>query len=276
MAKTDVLIDALNYIKHFKGQIFVVKIGGEVLLDGNVLDAISEDLILLKFLGINPILVHGGGVEITREMEKQGKKPKFVQGLRVTDTKTLTIVQKVFKKINSRIRTAITKKGGKAVEFPVESEILFLSEKQKSKVDIGFVGEIKKINTKLIKTRVNQGSIPVVSSIGQSKEGVALNINADTAAAELAASLKASKIIFLTNVQGVLDKHKNLVKNLTIPEAEKLIESQTASGGMIPKLKACIKALNQKVQSAHIIQAGGHALLEEILTSEGTGTMITK
>ncbi|MBM3308845.1 MAG: acetylglutamate kinase, partial [Candidatus Altiarchaeales archaeon] len=272
MAQTQVLIDALNYIKRFKQRVFVVKIGGEVVLDGNILDAISEDLILLKFLGIHPVLVHGGGVEITREMEKQGKKPKFVQGLRVTDKETMAIVQKVFSRINSRVRNAIGKKGGKAAEFPAKTEILFLSEKQKSKVDIGFVGEIKKISALAIKTKINQGCIPVVSSIGQSKENVALNINADTAAAELAAALHASKIIFLTNVQGVLDQNKNLIKTLTIQEAEKLIKSQTASGGMIPKLKACNKALNKKVQSAHIIQAGGHALLEEILTKEGTGT----
>jgi acetylglutamate kinase len=239
-----------------------------------VLDAISQDLILLKFLGIHPILVHGGGVEITREMEKQGKKPKFVQGLRVTDKETMDIVTKVFKKINKRIRDSIAKKGGSASEFP-GNIMLFLSEKKKSKTDIGYVGEIKKINIRPLKDSIKKGFIPVVSSIGQSKENVALNINADTSAAELAAALHASKIIFLTNVQGVLDKQKNLIKTLTVQEAEQLIESQTASGGMIPKLKACIKSL-KNVQSAHIIQAGRHALLEEILTKEGTGTMITK
>lgn len=276
MTRIDVLIDALSYIKSFRGQIFVVKMGSEVTSKKNVLDAVSQDLILLDFLGIHPIVVHGGGVEITEEMKKLGKKPTFVKGLRVTDKETIGIVKKVFKKINNRIVSTINKKGGRAAGLPAEKEILFQSEKKKAEVDIGYVGEIKKIRTKNLLTKISQGYIPIVSSIGQTQDGTSLNINADTAASELAASLKASKIMFLTDVRGVLDHKRNLIKTITTKEAEKLIKNKTASGGMIPKLKACMKALNKKVKSAHIIKAGGHALLEEILTKEGTGTMINK
>lgn len=274
--KTEILIDALNYIKNFKGKVFVVKIGSEVTSKQDVLEAVAQDIILLDFLGIRPVVVHGGGVEITQEMEKQGKKPLFVKGLRVTDKETMEIVRTVFKRINNRIVSTINSMGGKAAGLPADGEALFQSEKKKTEIDIGYVGEIKKINAAKLQKKITQGYIPIVSSIGQSKKGYDLNINADTAASELAAALKASKIIFLTDVQGVLDPDKKLIKNLSINQAEKLIENKTASGGMIPKLKACIKALNQNVTSAHIIKAGGHALLEEILTKEGTGTMINK
>jgi len=276
MATTDVLIDALSYIKTFRNQIFVVKIGSEVTSKPDALSTVAQDLILLDFLGIHPVVVHGGGVEITEEMNKAGKKPEFVKGLRVTDLETMNIVKRVFAAINNRIVRSIASQGGKAVGFPNGKEILFQSEKKKTDVDIGYVGDIQGVNTSTLLSAIRKGLIPVVSSIGQSSKGYSLNINADTAASELAAALHASKIIFLTNVSGVLDQNKKLVKTLTKSQAEALIEDKTASGGMIPKLKACMSALDKNVTSAHIIKAGGHALLEEILTKEGTGTMINK
>ena len=209
-------------------------------------------------------------------MKRLGKKPTFIKGLRVTDKETIDVVKKVFRKINGRIVSSIRACGGRAISFPTREETLFQSEKKKSDVDIGYVGEIKRINAKTLLAKIEKGFIPVVSSIGQSNEGYPLNINADTAAAELASSLKASKIIFLTDVRGVLDAGKNLIKTLTLKETNRLIEDNTASGGMIPKLRACIRALDKNVKSAHIIKAGGHALLEEILTTEGTGTMIAQ
>jgi acetylglutamate kinase len=275
MEKTELLIDALNYIKSFKNQIFVVKMGSEVTSKPEVLDAVAQDLVLLDFLGIHPVVVHGGGVEISDEMKKQGKQPVFIKGLRVTDKETILIVQKVFRKINERIAGQVKSKGGNAVSLPKENQTLFHAEKKKSEVDIGYVGEVEKINSGIILSEAKKNKIPIASSIGRNKEGMPMNINADTAASELAAALKASKIIFMTDVQGVLDQNKKLIKTLTTRQAEKLIEDKTASGGMIPKLKACMHALDKKVKSAHIIKAGGHALLEEILTKEGTGTMIT-
>jgi acetylglutamate kinase len=274
--KTDVLIDALNYIKNFRGKVFVVKIGSEVTSKQDILKAVAQDLILLDFLGIHPVVVHGGGIEISEEMEKHGKKPTFIKGLRVTDKETMDIVKKVFKRINNRIVSTINQMDGKAAGLPDDKEALFQSEKKKAEADIGYVGEIESINAKTLKKKITQGFIPIVSSIGRSKKGYNLNINADTAASELASALKASKIIFLTDVQGVLGFDQKLIKNLSIKQAEKLIENKTAQGGMIPKLNACIKALKQNVTNAHIIKAGGHALLEEILTKEGTGTMINK
>ncbi|MDD5111348.1 MAG: acetylglutamate kinase [Candidatus Altiarchaeota archaeon] len=276
MSNTRLLIDALTYMKNFRGQLFVVKMGSEVTSKKEVLDAVAADLILLDFLGIHPVVVHGGGIEITEEMNKRGKIPKFVKGLRVTDRETIQIVKTVFKKINDRIVAAIETAGGKAAGLPKEGEILFQSEKKKAEVDIGYVGDIKRIREKTIRASIKKGSIPVVSPVGRSPKGYDLNINADTAASELAAALKARKIIFLTDVAGVLDQEKKLIKTLTTNQAQQLIDDKIASGGMIPKLKACKRALDKNVTSAHIIKAGGHALLEEILTKEGTGTMIAK
>jgi acetylglutamate kinase len=184
-------------------------------------------------------------------------------------------VKKVFKRINKRISDSIKKEGGKPASFSTGKESLFKAEKKKSEVDLGFVGDITGVNQKAILSKIGKSYIPIASPIGQSQTAY-YNINADTAAAELAAGLKASKIIFLTNVQGVLDQNKKLIKTLTNEEAQKLIDNETAQGGMIPKLKACMLALDKNVGRAHIIKAGGHALLEEILTKEGTGTMISR
>lgn len=277
MNLSQLLVDALDYVRQFRGQVFVVKLSGEALIDDEILTSVAQDLILLDHVGIHPVVVHGGGHGITQAMEKFGKKPAFVEGLRVTDEETMEIVEMVLSgKENNKIVASINKLGGEAVGFSGKSGSLFSAKKMKEKVDVGLVGEITEVKTRVIETQLDHDYIPVVSPVGLGEKGETLNINADTAAAELAKKIGATKIILLTNVQGVLDEKGKLLTKLTIKEAKKLIKDKKASGGMIPKLEACITALEGGVKQAHIIKAGKHALLEEILTKEGTGTMLVK
>ena len=277
MRTSEVLIDALEYIRKFSGQIFVVKLGGEVMLDKEVLDSVAQDLVFLNVVGIKTVVVHGGGVEISEAMEKFGKKPEFIKGLRVTDKETMDIVEMVLTgKINTELVSRINKHNGNAVGLSGKSGNLFSVVKQKHEVDLGYVGDVRKVNSKIVTTQLDHGYTPVISPIGVGPDGSSYNINADTAAAELAVALNASKFILLTNVEGVLDKEKKLIKRLTVVKAKKLILDGTVSGGMIPKLEACIISLKKGVERAHIVKASKHAVLEEILTTLGTGTMITE
>lgn len=277
MKTSDVLISALGYIRKFQGQVFIIKLGGEVALSDEILDSIAQDVILLNYVGIHPVVLHGGGHEISKAMECFGKKPVFVEGLRVTDKETMDIVEMVLTgKVNANIIARINKHGGNAVGLSGKAGRLFIAEKKKNTgVDLGLVGEIKEINTGIIDLLLKENHIPVISPVGLSTDGTTLNINADTVASELAVALKASKLIFLTNVDGVLDEKNNLIKNLTSKEALSMIKKKTAKGGMIPKIRACVNALKGGVERAHIIKASRHAILEEIFTTEGTGTMIT-
>lgn len=277
LTPSEVLIDALEYIRKFRDQVFVIKFGGEVMVDEKVLDAVAEDLLLLRYVNIRPVVVHGGGGEISAAMDKFGKKPKFVKGLRVTDEETMDIVQMVLAgKLNNDIVASVNKHGGHAVGISGKSAKLFSAEKVPSEedVDLGFVGEITEVNADLVRTLVDKGYIPVISPIGIAADGSSLNINADVAASKLAVELKATKLILLTGVDGVLDKEGKLIKNLTPEEAGKLIKSGVAKAGMIPKLTECIYAIKHGVPKAHIIKAKKHSILEEIFTSEGTGTMV--
>ncbi|MBD3388523.1 MAG: acetylglutamate kinase [Candidatus Altiarchaeales archaeon] len=278
MRKSEILVEAIEYIRKFSGDAFVIKFGGETLLDKDVVDSVAKDLILLNALGIRTVVVHGGGVEISEAMEKFGKKPAFVKGLRVTDRETMDIVEMVLSgKVNQQLVGVIHKHGGEVIGLSGKSGCLFEAVKQKKKkVDLGQVGEIRNVNPKIVKTQLDSGYIPIISPIGLTREGDTLNINADTAAAELAASLKAKKLIILTNVEGVLDKKRKLVHRLTVTEANRLIRDDVIVGGMIPKIKACTHALKNGVERTHIIKASKHAILEEILTVTGTGTMITR
>lgn len=277
MKRSDLLVEAINYIKRYCGSTFVVKLGGETLLEEEVVSSVAQDLVLLNTLGIKTVVVHGGGIEISKAMEAFGKKPTFVRGLRVTDRETVDIVEMVLTgKINQQIVMTINKHGGSAVGLSGKSGHLFEAKKQGGKIDLGFVGEITNCNPKIVKTQLDGGFIPVISPIAFSKFGESMNINADTAASEIAASLNASKLIVLTNVKGVLAKDNTLVKRLTITDARKLIKNGTVAGGMIPKLRACIQAISNGVDRTHIVGASRHAVLEEILTMEGIGTMITK
>jgi len=270
------LVEAIDYIKRFSGKVFVIKLGGETLLLKEVVESVAQDLILLNTLGIRTVIVHGGGTEISKAMEAFGKKPTFVSGLRVTDKETVDIVEMVLTgKVNQQLVMTIHKMGGQAVGLSGKSGCLFEAKKQCGKVDLGFVGDIKKCNPKIITTQLEGGFIPVISPIAFDKDGNSMNINADTAAAQLAASLSASKLILLTNVTGVLGKDKKKIKRLTMAEAKKLMTAGTIKGGMIPKVKACMDAIKAGVDRAHIVGASHHAVLEEILTKRGIGTMIT-
>ena len=277
MKISDVLIDALEYIKKFSGQTFVIKFGGEVLSNKTVMDTVAQDLILLSYVGIHPVVLHGGGSEIDSAMKKFGKIPKKVSGLRVTDKETMDIVEMVLVgKMNTTIVSYINKHGGNAVGLSGKSGNLFVAEKKKSKIDLGHVGTIKKVNIDLITSLINKNHIPVISPVGIDNNGESFNINADTAASELASALKATKLIILTDVQGVMEKNGRLIKELSANDAGKLISKKIATGGMIPKLESCINAISNGVEKAHIIKAEQHAILEEIFTATGNGTMILK
>jgi acetylglutamate kinase len=276
MKTSEVLVEAIEYIRKFSGQVFVIKIGGEALLDKEVIDSVAQDLILLSALDIRTVVVHGGGVEISEAMEKFGKTPTFVRGLRVTDQETMDIVEMVMTgKVKQDLVSRINKYGGLSVGLSGKSGRIFEAQKKKGTVDLGLVGEMKRVNPRVVLTQIDAGYIPVISPIGFAPDGGSLNINADTAASELAIALKASKLIVITNVDGVLSKDKSLIKRLTTADVRKLIADKTISGGMIPKVEACVRALKGGVSRTHIVKASKHAVLEEILTATGNGTMIT-
>ncbi len=274
MKTSELLINALDYIRQYKDNIFVIKLGGEVIPEKEVLGTIAKDLSFLKMVGINPLIVHGGGKEITNMMKKSGKEAKFVNGLRVTDEDTIRIVTKALRNINREIVTKLAEHGNKAIGLSGASHKIFIS--RAINPEMGLVGKITKVNPNIVRFHLNNGKIPVILPMGVGAGNQSLNINADTSASELAIAIGASKFIVVTNVEGVKDKNNNRISSLSIQEAKKLIKTKTISGGMLPKLNACINALEGSVEKAHIVKAGKHAILEEILTVKGTGTMITR
>jgi acetylglutamate kinase len=275
MKTPEVLIDALEYIRKFRDCLFVIKLGGEIILDEKMLDAVAQDVVLLNCVNIKPVIVHGGGPDISTAMKKFGKEPKFINGLRVTDEETMDIVKMVLiGKINTAIVARINKFGGNAVGLSGKSGRLFSAKKHKGKVDLGFVGDVSTVNSDIVSVLLEKNYIPVISPIGFDSEGNSLNINADTAAAKLAGS--SDKMIFLTATGGVFDKKGALIPKLTVKEAKDLIKKGVATGGMIPKLEACMEAVNSGVAGAHIIGANKHSIIEEVFTSSGIGTMVTK
>lgn len=272
-----VLIDALEYVREFKGKVFVIKLGGDVILNEEVMNSVAHDLVLLNAVGIKPVVVHGGGPEISKAMERFGKAPEFIDGLRVTDEETMDIVKMVLiGKVNTEIVARVNHYGGSAVGLSGKSGKLFHAKKKDQEVDLGYVGDIIEVNSDLVNVLLDKDYTPIVSPVGFDEEGNSLNINADTAAAKLALSLNASKLVFMTSVAGVLDENKNTISTLGIEEADSLIEKDIVSEGMIPKVNACVDALEHGVSRTHIIESRKHALLQEILTSKGTGTMVEK
>jgi acetylglutamate kinase len=281
--KANVLIEALPYIRTFFGRTFVIKYGGNAMLNPELKKAVMLDVILLKYVGVNPVLVHGGGPEIDQLMHRLGKTPQFVDGLRVTDSDTMEIVQMVLVgKVNQEIVSMISCYGGKAVGLSGKDGNLIIARKavpgSASQTDLGLVGKVEKINPEIIHIIGPQGYIPVVSSVGVGYEGESYNINADTVAGELAAALKADKLIMLTDVEGICEDHADpstLVSTLKAERARRMIEQGRIAGGMIPKVEACIRALEGGVTRTHIIDGRGlHSLLLEIFTDEGIGTMV--
>ena len=277
--RAQVLIEALPYIQRFSGSVVLIKIGGSTLVDQTLFDRLAEDVVLLHSVGIKPIIVHGGGPQIGHELRLAGKETSFIDGLRVTDQETLKIVSKVLKgQVGRRIVDAIISLGGPAVSLSGETENL-ISVTPVSK-ELGFVGKITDIAPHLLNTLIEDGQIPVVSTLGIDDKGQSYNINADTAAGALAGALQVQKVIYLSDVPGLLsdkDDVSTLISSITTVEVEGMIVSKGVSDGMIPKVNSCIDALRQGVGSAHLLDGRiPHVVLLELFTDEGIGTMIVE
>ncbi|MCX8066133.1 MAG: acetylglutamate kinase [Candidatus Hydrogenedentes bacterium] len=280
--KANVLIEALPYIREFFGKTVVIKYGGSAMLDERLRLATAEDIVLMKYVGMNPIVIHGGGPSINEMLKKLGITPKFTsQGLRVTDEQTMAVVEMVLAgTINKDIVALINKCGGKAVGICGKDGHLLYAEREVSEegADIGRVGKITKVDIKLLQVLCENGFIPVVAPIATDKSGGIWNINADTAAGEIASALKAEKLVFLTDTPGLLRDPSDpdtLIHQLASSEVQILKDSKVISGGMIPKVDACLKALQEGVKRTHIIDGRiSHSLLLEIFTREGLGTLV--
>ena len=269
----------VRYAAAWRGKTVVVKYGGSVLEAGSA-GTVIEDLVLLKAAGVHPVLVHGGGAEITRMLERVGKPTRFVDGLRITDEDTMEIVEMVLAgRANKALVTMVGQAGGSAVGLSGKDAGLLRARRQERPAGLGLVGEVVEVREALLRTLNEAGYIPVIASIGVGPGGESLNLNADHAAAALAVALGASKLILLTDVPGVMrtqDGTPTLISSLTAAEARALVADGTVSRGMIPKVEACLLALERGVPSAHIIGTEApHALLLELFTEEGVGTMIT-
>ncbi|MGE5605332.1 MAG: acetylglutamate kinase [Bacteroidota bacterium] len=290
VAKAEILIEAIPYIRKYFGKTFVIKYGGNAMVNEDLKRAVMQDIVLLKFLGVNPVLIHGGGPEITQMLKRVGKQSQFIQGLRVTDSETMEIVQMVLVgKLNKEIVAKLNLLGGKAVGLSGQDANLLIAKKtiptmpadyQGEVPDIGFVGEVTKINTDVLEELIASNYIPVISSIGVGEDGVSYNINADTAAGELAAALKAEKLVMLTDVEGIFEDYQDkgsLISALQVERAHQMINQGKIEGGMIPKVQACITALKAGVNRTHIIDGRQlHSMLLEILTDQGIGTMVVE
>ena len=287
MKDIDVLIEALPYIKKFHNEKILIKYGGHAMVDEEAKSSTARDTVLLKYVGMQPLIVHGGGPEISRSMEKLGKDAKFIKGLRVTDQETMEIIEMVLVgKISTDIVSELIKHDGDAISLSgKDSSLIFAHKKEASRideeiVDLGLVGEIDRVNTKLLDMLLDNDFIPVISPVGIDFEGNSLNLNADTAAGEVASAIGAEKLIILTDVPGVLrdpSDPDSLIKKIRISEVPALIEEGIITGGMIPKIETCVKAIENGVTSCHIIDGRKkHAMLQEIFTTNGIGTMIFK
>ncbi len=275
--RAEVLTQALPYIKHYTGKVVVVKYGGNAMINEQLKQQVMEDIVLLHLIGVKIVLVHGGGPEISELMDKLGKKPQFVDGLRVTDKETVDIVQMVLAgKVNKTLVNLLEMKGGKAIGLSgMDGRLIEASTKDER---LGYVGEIQKIHIKPVWDLLNNGYIPVISTIGCDREGNAYNINGDTAAAHIAGALGAQRLIMMTDIAGILrdrDDPSSLIAKLTVSEAHELYESGVISGGMIPKVDCCIRAIEQGVKNVVIMDGRvPHSILMELLTDEGAGTWI--
>jgi len=284
--KAQILAEALPYIRRFHGKTIVVKYGGNAMTDIQLQKSFAHDVVLLKLVGMNPVVVHGGGPQIESVLGRLGKKGEFVQGMRVTDAETMDVVEMVLGgTVNKEIVTLISQAGGKAVGltgkdggFIRARKLLVGSDANPDeKLDIGQVGEIDAIDPDVISSLEDGGFIPVVAPIGVGKHGESYNINADLVAGKLAEVLKAEKLVLLTNTPGVLDKNGKLLTGLTPKRIDELVAEGTLAGGMLPKIASALDAARGGVKSVHIIDGRvEHALLLEILTDEGVGTLIRR
>ncbi len=277
--RAKVLVHALPYIQEYFGKIVVIKYGGNAMINDELKDKVMRDIVLLSLIGVKPVLVHGGGPEISEMLQKVGKKSEFVNGLRVTDEETVDIVQMVLAgKVNKGLVNIIESKGGSAIGLSgIDGHMI--TAKVKNEV-LGFVGEITNVNVKPVLDVIEKGYIPVISTIGCDCDGNVYNINADTAAAKIAGELGATSLISMTDISGILEDKDNpdtLIPKIEIGKAPELMEKGIISGGMIPKVECCINAVKWGVERVFIIDGRiPHAILIEMLTDEGIGTMFTE
>ncbi|CUA85316.1 MULTISPECIES: acetylglutamate kinase [Gulbenkiania] len=280
--KALVLAEALPYIRRFAGKTIVIKYGGNAMTDDALKEDFAKDVVLLKLVGMNPVVVHGGGPQINELLERVGKEGRFIQGMRVTDSETMDVVEMVLGGlVNKEIVSLINKHGGKAVGITgkdshfIRAKKMYLKSADEEPIDIGQVGEIQSIDPSLVALLEQQDFIPVVAPIGVGPNGEAYNINADLVAGKLAETLAAEKLILMTNTPGVLDKNGELLTGLSAKQVDALFDDGTIHGGMLPKISSALDAARNGVNSVHIIDGRvSHALLLEILTDAGVGTMI--
>ena len=283
-----VLTESLPYIQKFVGRTVVVKYGGNAMVDESLKQSFARDIVLMKLVGINPIVVHGGGPQIGNLLQRLNIESNFIDGLRVTDSQTMDVVEMVLGGlVNKEIVSLLNRNQGKAVGISGKDGNLIKARKLKirqkgsktdaDEIDIGQVGEVVSINTEILEVMKNSNFIPVIAPIGTDDQGASYNINADSVAGEIASVLGAEKLILLTNVAGVQDKKGNVLTGLSIKQVDKLIADKTLQGGMLPKVECALKAVKGGVNSAHIIDGRvEHAVLLEIFTDAGVGTLITK
>lgn len=274
-----VLVDALPYIQKYYNKIVVIKYGGAAMSDPTLKEAVMRDIVLLSLVGIKVVLVHGGGPEINSMLKKLGIEPKFVGGLRYTDAQTMEVVQMVLAgKVNKDLVSLLGQSGGKALGLCGMDGRMIEAKKLEGDVDLGFVGEITDVNTEPILDALQNGYVPVVSTIGIGEDSTLYNINADTAAAKIAAKLNAENVILMTDTRGLLrdkDDEESLIPVVQVSEVPKLIKEGIIGGGMIPKVDCCVEAVRRGVKRAFIIDGRiPHAILNEMLSSEGIGTMV--
>jgi acetylglutamate kinase len=287
--KAKVLIEALPYIRRFYDKTIVIKYGGSTMEEKGLKRSFALDVVLLKYIGVNPVIVHGGGTQIGEMLTKIGKKSQFIDGMRVTDGETMDVVEMVLVgKVNKELVTLINQQGGKAVGLSGKDGKLIIAKKLRltkshgkgeipEVIDIGMVGEVKTINPGIIEALEKENFIPIIAPVGVGEEGETYNINADLVAGKVASALKAEKLILLTDVEGVMDEKHRLIPTLDTKQAKSLMAQKVISSGMIPKVNCCLGALEEGVTKTHIIDGRvEHAILLEIFTDVGIGTQITK
>jgi acetylglutamate kinase len=287
--KARVLIEALPYIRSFYNKTIVIKYGGNAMVDQGLKESFALDVVLMRYIGLNPVIVHGGGPQIGKVLAQMGKKTEFVEGMRVTDGETMDVVEMVLVgKVNKEIVSLINRHGGKAVGLSGKDGQLILAKKMNifrekgdgsppEIIDIGMVGEVDCINPSIISAMEEKHFIPVIAPVGVGSEGESYNINADLVAGKVASALKAEKLILLTDVPGIVDEGDELIRTLNTTRAKDLLKRGVVVGGMIPKVQCCLDALGEGVVKTHIIDGRiEHALLLEIFTDEGIGTQIEK
>ncbi|MGA2775433.1 MAG: acetylglutamate kinase [Candidatus Omnitrophota bacterium] len=277
--KADVLIEALPYIKKFHNKIIVIKYGGSILGEEKIRKGVLEDIVFLSFMGLKPVLVHGGGPNISDRLRQSGVKTEFIDGMRVTDESTLKVVEEELQELNDIIVREINELGGKAAGLNGKNGIIYAGKK-KAKVDLGLVGHITEVNAQDILDELRKNKIAVLLPMGIGRDNVIYNVNADETASSIASAIEAEKLVLLTNVLGIMrraDDKNSFLSTLTEEEAKKLIDENVIQQGMIPKVTACFNALDKGVKKTHIIDARiPHALLLEIFTDQGVGTEIIK